>query len=318
LITLELTADHNRIVLGDVRREQIVKVLLDAYRAALTSSRTASKLLADEPLVRKLLERSSIPYTQQLDAFTSDGRFRPAVFDEKAKPREILRPAKDQADAIAGGIAQAIANSTRMQEMFRNRSQQQVRTAIRDVALRTRLGSSGSQGLKKYVVLMQRPIRDVDCDLIIYLKQTIPSAAERAGAIAKDSRWPSQRLAEHMSLVCESDPLASSWCTIGDESYWVSVKEPWSAELEARDVKDFDSLLSAARIWGTVVGAAHARTEKRDTIEARLSDDLPARLRHCAGDYLRQLHTDFADFVQDQRTSTCAQRAERAIKAVGS
>lgn len=305
LITLELTARQNTLALSEADDAKLADTLFARYRVAVNSKRTATAMLKDEsdPIVLKLLKRAQRSYQEELDSYIKDGKFRTSITSESGKLKEILTPAVDRADDIAKGVAAAISNSPEFAELLRLSDRASIKSATKDIVLRTRLGSSGSQGLKKYLVLLDHPLKSADHDAILYLKQEIPTAAERSGIIPRDPRSPGQRAKQDMDHLTEPRALANGWCEIGGESYWVTFKEPWSDELDPDSVKTFDDLLHMAIIWGTVAGATHREEGRYETILPRLKPELLAQLRERSKRFIKQLDEDFSAFRADPRVA---------------
>jgi uncharacterized protein (DUF2252 family) len=317
LITLRLVADQ-RSIAPDPSGDP-AETLLNAYQDALVAGKTATELLAnDDKVIAMLRETWGRGYDDELLAFAKDGAFRKSILAPNDAVREILRPAKDRAPAIAEGIAAAIARDPKLAGRIRLGSAKDVLAAVKDVAQRTRVGSSGSQGLKKYLVLLSHPLVGEHHDVMIYLKQQIPAAAERAGAVPRDARPPGQRCSEEMAALTDPPAWFNGWCQVGDESYWVTVKEPWSDELDAGDVKDASTLLWAARAWGTVAGSAHGRGGRGAAIRQKLTPQVRQVLTARTATYVARLRSDFAQFRNDPRVAADIARADAAIDAVAS
>jgi uncharacterized protein (DUF2252 family) len=314
LITLKLTMQQNGITLSTQQEEQLARTLFATYRVAVNSRRNATDLLAENAAVRTMLD-SAAPYSKELDEYleSPSGRFRTTVPNANGKLKEILSPADDRADAFAQGIAAALANSPEMAERFAYRDAPGIRSHIKGIVQRTRLGSSGSQGLKKYFVLLDRPLKGVDHDIILYLKQEIPCAAERAGLIPRDPRTAGHRAAEDMARMTEPKPYLNSWCEIGPESYWVHFKEPWSVELDVATITTYEGLLESATIWGTVAGATHREDGRFETILPRLTPQFEQQVRERAAAYVAQLQREFTQFKDDPRTAQHITSADAAL-----
>lgn len=302
-ITLKLVALVNNIDVDDSYSRQLIKTMVDSYSAALLANRDAEDLLWNQgdPVVDRVLATERERYSRELETFTTNGRFRPVVLNEEGKPKEVLQPALERADDIAASLSQAIRTQPNLQRLFRFSSAAEIRSAIRDIALRTRIDSSGSQGLTKLLVLMYRPLKGIDHDVILYLKQEIPSAPERAGLIPPDPRPAGQRAAEAIGQLTSPAPYLTGWCQIGKESYWLSFKEPWSDELSPKQFNSRDSLLRASRILGTIAGSAHALSANPETIRQRLTPLLVSQLQERSDTYVKKTQDDFAAFANDPR-----------------
>jgi uncharacterized protein (DUF2252 family) len=318
LITLRLAARTGNVDLTGSKREELAAEMFAAYRIALMTDKSTRELISRERRIGKYIEDArNEPYDVTLRKFTNgQGKFKPAVETAKKKElKEILRPAMDRADDIARGIAQAINNSPEAKAVFRYNDVDTVRKSIKDVALRTRLESVGSQGLKKYLVLLEKPLKQLDMDVVMYVKQEIPAAAERAGAIDRDHRSPGRRASEDMEALTNPTAYMNSWCDIGGESYWVTFKEPWSEELDEQMVKSFDGLKEVARVWGSVAGAMHRENGDHQAIIKRLTPQMEAVIRHRSTSYMAELDRQFFDFLQDDRVKADAGKANQLIEA---
>jgi uncharacterized protein (DUF2252 family) len=214
---------------------------------------------------------------------------------------------------MARGIADALAHSPEMSRRFAYADRRSIRAGILDVAQRTRVGSAGSQGLKKYFVLMDRPLVGVNSDVILYVKQEVPSPAERGGLIAKDGRDPGERCAHDMDELCRPRPVFNSWCRIGSESYWVTIREPWTNELDPQDITTEKDLEAAARIWAVASGATHQHPKESAASDRRAGAKLAGQLVQLSDDYLRQLESDLKALRQDTRVAEMVRTAERRI-----
>jgi hypothetical protein len=149
--------------------------------------------------------------------------------------------------------------------------------------------------------------------VVLYVKQEIPSPAERTGIIGKDPRDPGQRCAEDMDELCRPRPVFNSWCRLGDQSYWVTIREPWTNELDPEDIKNVKELEAAARIWAVASGATHQHPRQSAAIDRRVNAKLAGQLVQLSDDYLRQLDSDLKALRADQRVTEMVRAAERKI-----
>jgi hypothetical protein len=317
LISLRLAARENDIQLNGARRDELARTMFDAYRAALMSEKSTSELVAGEQRIGRFTDQTQKDaYDAILEKFTDGrGKFKSIVTSPKDKAKEILRPAMDRADALAKGIAQGLANSPEAAALFNFTDENSIRKSIKDVAARTRLESVGSQGLKKYLVLLERPLKGLSMDVILYVKQEIPAAAERAGAIPRDPRSPGRRSSEDMEVLINPEAYLNTWCDIGGESYWVTFTEPWSEEIDIARIKNFDDLRKMAEVWGKVVGVAHRHLGRAAAIRQRLDEGLLAVLRHRSTSYMAELDRQYFDFTTDPRTKAQVAKAQPIVDA---
>ncbi len=315
LITLDLVAEQTKITLSPQQQAQLEAKLFESYRYAVNSQRNARDLLKGDATVDKLIAKAGKkPYADELEKFTKDGRFR-ALVGKKDKITDILDAVEPSRwDAFARAITDAIKNDDRLQKLMPEADAKSIRKSIKDIVRRTRLGSSGSQGLDKYFVLLEKPLAGVDHDIILYLKQEIPTAAERSGIIPPDPRSPGQRCSQDMDKMTDPRAFINSWTEMEGKSYWVHFKEPWSDEIEFDTVKTFDELISMAHIWGTVTGATHRDEGRYELILPRLTSELKQQIRERSTAYLAYQRAAFERFCQNAQVSDFNATVDRAIK----
>jgi uncharacterized protein (DUF2252 family) len=316
IITLRLAAEEKQVSLDDDQLDQLISLVLEHYERGATSANTATDLLADDPtIVHMKIRLAKKNYGKELNEYTADSmKIRP--FAPLKKPKDVFRPAMDKADPIANGIAQAIARSPQMVRIFNYHTADDIRAHMKDVALRTRMGSAGSQGLKKFFVLLNKPLVGVDHDAILYIKQQVPTAAERSGIIPRDPRTPGQRCAEDMDLLSHPPPFLNSWFQMGNEHYWVTLREPWTDELESDDIKDLAGLRQMAKLWATAAGASHRVAGEGEMIRKRIGPELSNELRRFSNAYLLKLAADYDDFKADPRCAPLIARANETLDAI--
>jgi hypothetical protein len=314
LITFRLAARQAKVPFPQSRVDQVLRIVAESYLSAARSSDPAAKLLAGEPaLVKLMVPKRKRQYAEELARYTRNGRFLPVVFSGKHSVKDLLRPGMDRADDVAAAVADAITRSPQLKGRFRLHDAANLRGAIKDLARRTRPGSSGSQGLEKYFVLMDRPLAGVDHDVILYIKQQVPSAGERVGLIPRDPRPSGQRCAEDIAQLSDPDLYLSGWCTMKGNVYWLTVREPWTEELDEEDIQSWDDLKGFARIWAVSAGATHRQPGEAQRIAERLTPELMAQLKMRSSAYLLQLRRDYASFISDPRVPPLVEAADALL-----
>ena len=312
VITLELVARQNKIALTPDEKQALINTLFDTYKLAINSQRNATELLKADPLVASLLdEAGKKAYESDLKKFTKDGNFRTGIYKKKALT-DLLDPVDPQRfDAFAQAISDAVKNDERLASYMSSHEPAQIRKLIKDVTRRTRIGSAGSQGLNKFLVLLDAPFaaRGMKHDVILYLKQQIPTAAERSQIIPRDPRTPGQRCAQDTDKMTDPRPAFNSWAEMDGKSYWVYFKEPWSNELAYDEVTDAASLKQMAVIWGNVVGATHRDDGRFELVLPRFTDEVKQQVRTRADAYVAYQSEAFKAFVDNPQT-------KQAIKVV--
>lgn len=321
-ITLRLMAAQHGLDVASAEQ-----TLLNHYRAALTASdQDATTLLAsDADAIAMCRPAAGVDYSTAVsDILDASGRFRPVIHNAKGTVTDLLRPVDpDQLNGFAIALAEACATDPQLRVAFTDPSVAGFRKRLRGAALRTRLGSSGSQGLHKYFLwLGDAPLATAGSprDVVLYLKQQIPAAAERAGISPRGQGSPGMRVRDAMRTVVQPAPALCGAVEIAGRSYWLSLREPWSDELDD-SAADVNALETAAGRWGTTAGAAHragvgpaAAGQLADRIDAALADTLRSR----ATSYLAQQREAFAIFKADPRVisarSMFADARDRAVQ----
>jgi uncharacterized protein (DUF2252 family) len=299
VITFQLLAKHNQIKLSSDKTNELVAALLDAYRTSLLSTKTPAQLLDNDRWVSHLLkEARKRDYSDEVSKYVHDDKF------VSKKGNELLRPVADRGP-FTQAIRDAVARAPDAAALLKDET-------LLDVARRTQLESAGSEGLAKYLVLLST--QNVPGHrVILYLKQQIPSSAERVGLIPKDPRPPGQRASQDMQDLCNPPVAFNGWCDFNGASYRLSLKEPWSEALPPPS--DFKDLVHLAKIWGTVAGALHRQgPDVVRNVSQRLTADLDMKLRVLGIDYAARVTDDFRAFTHDPRTRARIKQAETALK----
>lgn len=311
VITLELIAQTNGIALDDSSRAVLTRSLIDEYMRSIQSDQNATQRLAEHPAVTKLLRKAGREYAPSLREFTEGQRIVKVIRTGKGEVKDLFLPANDRKRDIARALNEARLRDDGMLRSTRYRTVQQWEGAIKWVALRTRLGSSGSQGLEKIFVLVERPFPGRDHDGVFYFKQQIAPAAERAGAIPSDwtTRSPGERTVHLMRQMTDPVPAICSWADIAGKSYWISLREPWSDELEFDNIKTYEQLLDAARLWAIVAGGANRGFSPTALRSERARDQLARQIGDRASRYLEHLNRDYKQYIADPRVIELSQQA---------
>ncbi len=311
-VTLRLVAKQNQ--LDGVDAAAVDQAMFDAYRIAVNSRRNATLMLADHAIVKELMSTgpATKAYAKEVEKFTEAGKFRRVV--GKKSPTDVLQPVDEERwDAFAEAIASAIDSDDELAKRFALKTSKEVRKRMRDVARRTRVGSSGSQGLAKYLVLIEKPFADHDGDVILYLKEQIPTAAERSGYVPRDARTPGERCKRDMDALTEPRAFVNGFCELEGTSFWFSLKEPWSDEIAFDKIKSADELIDMAKLWATVVGCTHREEGRFERILPRLTPALRQTIASRADAYLAYQGEAFASFKADPRVALSIERSKRAM-----
>jgi uncharacterized protein (DUF2252 family) len=311
LVTTNLIAQTQAIPLDDTAKARIDSTFSSAYRAAIQNPESASRTLEDMKRFKKLLAKASrSSYESEIKKWTDSGRFRSTIRSEKGVLRDILRDAPERLAEVAAALDEAPNRS--WWSVLGWSEGDSARVHVRQVARRTRIGSSGSQGLEKLMVLVNAPAVESG-QALLYLKQIIPSAAERSGFATKATGSPARRVAEHMRSTLVKRPYLLESVEMGGRSYLLTMKEGWSDELDSREVRDLDDLLEATQILGTVAGIMHARTGNPAELERILEPETLGRIRALADAYIPTLMREFESLRADPQALRLIEQTEKLL-----
>jgi uncharacterized protein (DUF2252 family) len=314
VITLRLMAQEKKLQLSEEQIDQLLSALIERYGAAASSDRNATAHLVEDPWIARLLSSQS-PYTDVLERYTSVGQFRRAVNQDAGEQRELLRPAADElSEPIATALASAVAGSRSLAQQCVYQNKEDFRAAIRDVARRLALRDPVNPGVKEYLVLLRRPLRDMDHDVILSFRQMIPPASERVGLSQRDDAPGAQRVARFAATAVNPAAFLMAPAAVGNASYIITLFDPWSASLARQPVENFDDLVHLARIWATVTGASHHQANHDQIISRGLSSDLAAKLKAISSSYLAQHAKFFEQLQSDPSARADADSAREALK----
>jgi hypothetical protein len=233
------------------------------------------------------------------------------IVEKSGKVKEIFKTLKGKT-GFADAITDALSHTPDGKDLFNTADIR--KKDVEDIVRRTQLEAAGSEGLHKYLVLLNNK-KSPEGKLILYLKEQIPTSAERVGLIPPDPRPPGQRSSDDMHLLSRPPAYFNTYCSWNDGSYRMSIKEPWNDTLDGTDVNTFEDLKHMARIWGTVAGSAHRQgPQVVEAIKSHLTPELAKQLRDLGMAYTRKAIDDFRLFDGDPRTRPAIAKAEAALK----
>jgi uncharacterized protein (DUF2252 family) len=314
LIVNRLAARQNKLSLTSDQQRALDDAMLDEYIRAALGRKTATEALKSDALARSMLQRpQKTDYAKLLGDYTINGKFRSVVLDKKGRVKEVLTPARDKKDALVRAIVEGINNDASTRSAFRIRDRADVDRAFKDAVLRTRVGSSGSQGQQKIFVLLDKPLNGVDHDLIVYLKQEVPSAAQRAGLVLDDTRSPGQRAKRETDNMNEPNRWLSSWCEIESRSFWFTFHEDYSTDLDVSDAASHEKLLQYCKVWGAITGSSHAATRREESLERLFTQEVREALIARADAFVAFQASEYEKFKLDPRVRQYQELVNRKL-----
>ncbi|RIK66338.1 MAG: hypothetical protein DCC65_10220 [Planctomycetota bacterium] len=283
---------------------EIADRLCGAYEEALSGVAPAGRVASIDDVADLLADAAQGSWKKHLDKYADgqgrDMRFRRVRLKKGAISdiMESLSAAERTEVEHALWNARLACDDTPLSDTLALKTSVQLRAAILDAARWTRLGSAGSQGMHKYLILLHlggaegapaATKRFGDSDVVlIELKEEPPPGAVRAGLLKAEAS-PEHRAREVAAAHCAmwgiTPPLVGH-ARIGDHGFLLRLKDPWSEELDEKDFKKKKGLLRVAEIMGHAVGLAHRGGLKPDTdagrqrVEAirRAARSLPAQV----------------------------------------
>ncbi len=335
LTSLRAMAGAHVVQMSDKQWREVAGLLVTGYRDGLSVTEPRSPYSRHKP-VKKLLDKAKDGSAKEyLARYVSTGplrRFLPLRLKD-GRPADLMRPVtlerrQELIDALWMGLSPGTNRILPARLRFLSRADLQ--QAVLDVVEWTRLDSSGSQGLHKYLVLLDRSATQQlsaggpDADLvIIQLKEQPCPAATRVGLLAAEP-GPSraEEVADAYRRLVEPDRWLVSSLAMGNRGFVVLAKDAWGEEFSGKPFASLDGLRDAARILGEAAGRAHrdgvtfsSNGQQRlesllATADERLAEVLCTRSEEAA-EYLRRL---FLELRADPKARALAEKADRAIQ----
>ncbi len=305
--------------------------LCDGYRGTLTGTVSYEQLTTDRKSVVALLKRASSGDARKYvdryaDLSASPPRFRPARL-KNGQVNDLMEPVSaDQRSAIIDAVGRYWNEgcNTSTKERFRVASVDGLQAMVLDAVRWTRVGSSGSQGLHKYLILLDHPLKDGDGLLILKLKEEPAPAAARVGLLpAAGSVRRAVEVAAAYPRLLPNAPCLIGHTRLGDRGFLVSMKDPWGEEFEPEDFNLNDSperVNQSASLLGEVVGLAHrnsilsTRGEDALTSIAAKLNGLDVTLRERSGVVADHLHAQFQALQNDSEARELAEKARKLVR----
>lgn len=338
--SLRFAAAENKLTMSDEAWREIVGKLVASYCETwspfhLTGDLQRGPTLLDanarvleSPLVMRLLAKADTEdATEYADKYTKGNppeRFK-ARRGKKKKPKDIMRPVSKETRAQ---IVAAFRASRMYADLVPSALESEIANAkVLDVVRWVRVGSSGSQGVRKYLVLLEPPSDPLARPSIFQLKEEPPPGAIRAGLaspIIDDAKRPATRsqLVASASIFLQARPKRFMGFTeFGGRSYLVKPKNAFGKEPDTEDLDSADALLEMADIMGRLLAIGHAKSQiKSDVTKLKaaiargsLTDEILTQSDQC----FTQFRQDYDAFRRDTRVSDLNAKAMAWVRNPG-
>lgn len=216
-----------------------------------------------QKLIRKAAEENAAAYTARFVLPGAHPAFRGAA-EKKGKPSDLMSPPDEKTQMqIRDALVETFfggENGSRRRAALGCDSEERLRDAILDIANWTSLSSGGSQGLRKYLVLLRHAgASNNDGLLILQLKEEPKPAAERVGYLKHDQSIDRGAFvaSAHETLQCHPS-LWIGGIRLDDRSFLVKPKSPFAKEPSLKNLNKPGEFEEMARLMGTLLGRAHA------------------------------------------------------------
>lgn len=323
LISLRFAASDNRIELSRADRTALIDRFLEAYTEGLSGRLTSDDLEDRNPLVKSLLnearDTSAAEYAGKFCTGKPLSRFRPTR-QKKGRVADIMTPVeKKTRDAIAAAIRTLLTKDNVGFNAVPIKPHVEANDIL-DVVEWCRIDSGGSQGVKKYLVLVAPNAAWENAPLILQLKEEPIPAAARAGLItAPRITDRAERVANQYLLLIDPLPWLTGHVEVNGRGFLVRTKDPFSEEPEPEDFETRDALMNGAQLLGETLGSAHRAGLRVLKGYARIPN-IARQTKMLAGEFdarsnaaMEHLKEGYMNLKQDSEAQQLVERARRRI-----
>lgn len=329
LTSLHFAAARGDFTFSQQRAASLAPEMCAQYQASMLAADRDSALRLEFLLVQQTLHEA---LDNEFDAYLAEYvvgdplRFKSCRLNGDGAVLEVMGAVDKALSAdVIDGLWSYLSGGTNetTRSLFRWKNRGQLAEGVLDVVSWVRLGSSGSQGLRKFLVLLDHPLIGTDQPLILQLKEEPTPAATRAGVL--DSSLGIDRAAEVADAYGQLARPAK-WLvghtSIRGHGYLVKTKDPWGVELSPKDIHTFSDLKKTAGLMGLLLGRAHRTALSqcaggRDAI-LEIGEDVmnqvPSLTEH-SRDVTAYLRMQRRQLRSDPEAQLLEQRAEKYIIA---
>jgi len=323
---LRFAAGASEVKVSDEEMRQAISTMVFAYVGAREGKTATGAWDERHPCLKELFKEARSGTMKKYVKKYAEGdplRFK-SRRESGGSVEDVMRPltAEKRAamiDAVWTYIEKGLSEATR--KRFRFKDHAELQAAVLDAVDWTRVGSSGSQGLQKYLVLLASPLVESEDPLILQLKEEPIPGAVRARLLEADSGSGGRGafVAEAYQKLNDPTVWLIGHTQIGDKEFLVKTKDCWSEELSSDDVKSVESLNDVAAVMGEVIGRSHRLGGARGNVFAgtdggkqqwALDRELADRSK-AAHDYL---HAAYESLREDPRSKEFRKKAEEWLK----
>ncbi|MBI5762800.1 MAG: DUF2252 family protein [Planctomycetes bacterium] len=328
LSALRFAAEERDIDINDWN--EVADELLAAYVHGVSNGTSTKKLATQYSTVADLLakarESDHADYVAQFCDPANPNRFRTVRF-KKDHPTDLMELVDAETrEKLVDAFCQ-YADRPLQRDTLKLGSAASCRAAVLDVARWTRLESSGSQGIPKFLVLLNAPAIEPRHAIMFELKSEPTPAATRASSLGNPiGPIRAQFVAEAFRRALAPPPWLVGWTQTDEAGFLVRPKNPWNEELSHKNLKKQKHVRESAAVLGAVIGAAHGNSlepptqreslaKRVDSERTQLADSLVTRSRAIQQDLLHayeNLAADPAAIKQKKRAEDFIESSARS------
>jgi len=326
LISLRFAALDNRIDLSQSDRTTLLDQYLAGYFDGLTGRLSGDDLASRHPLVKSLLKKAAVGDPAELADKFCEGKpprgFRPVRL-KKHRVADIMTPVDNKTrQAVAEAVRVFMASDGAGFIAAKRKSHPVEAKDVLDVVRWSRIDSGGSQGLRKYLVLLAPDEAWDNAPLILQLKEEPAPAAARAGLVNGPAGVErAAQVSTNYSLLIDPPLWLVGHTEVDGRGYLIRTKDPFSEEPEAGDFDTPAALMDGARMLGATLGQAHRAGMRVHPVRDERIAAIAAKVKTLAPQFaerseaaLTHLHRAFVNLQQDAEARTMVEVAKRRIK----
>lgn len=340
--SLRFAAAENGLNLTDAEWGKVIESLMGAYRDVWNAYPAADigglrrdealvradELVLEHPIVKQLMAKAeSQRVTEYVDDFTKGEppvRFKNRRKKKKKTKDVMVRVDEMERDAVVAAFRKSmdrlIGRGPTTMLPAPDKSVDPAEVKVLDVVRWIRLGSCGSQGLRKYLVLVETRDETNGFPRIFQLKEEPACAAARAGIFQSPVSLERGQLVAESCVCLEWRPrLFVSWTSIGNTQFLMKPKDPFGKEPDTDDLDSREALSQMAALMGRLLGIGHAKSRyKADTtaIQSAIKrNELAEQIQQRSGACLVEFMKAYSSFRADARAGELADKAETWLKS---
>lgn len=264
LTSIRFAARELQVPTNEESLRNAARQLTDGYRDSVSGRSTYDDVVSGSPAVQALFKKAAdISERKFLAGYVNPEttRFRRArVKNNKVKDLMDAIDA-DAREGIVRGLREYAASLPQSQKSQYFPVTDDLGDRVLDVVRWTRIGSSGSQGLHKYLVVLKPPQGETTKLLMLELKQEpVAAAAATGGLHCAAGVDRAAEVADAFVTLLSNPPRLTGHAVVGDRGYLIVAKDPWNEEFEPNDFarnSPPNSLNEMALLLGQAIGLAH-------------------------------------------------------------